>query len=101
MKKKKLKLNELSKTELNEREMCRILGGAGACQCGCHYEGKPGGSSTASNNSANNADDLTSDPTPTPTPIPEITLGNLCDGSGIAVDNLCPPPPIVPPIGGW
>ena len=44
MKLRKLKLNEASKAELNEREMCRVLGGGtpGCCQCGCNYEGKPG-----------------------------------------------------------
>ncbi|UVV76271.1 TIGR04149 family rSAM-modified RiPP [Bacteroides fragilis] len=43
MKLRKLKLNEASKAELNEREMCRVLGGGtpGCCQCGCNYEGKP------------------------------------------------------------
>ena len=36
MKLRKLKLNEASKAELNEREMCRVLGGGtiGCCQCG-------------------------------------------------------------------
>ena len=55
MKLRKLKLNEASKAELNEREMCRVLGGGtpGCCQCGCNYEGKPGGSSTSANDSAN------------------------------------------------
>ena len=35
MKLRKLKLNEASKAELNEREMCRVLGGGthGCCQC--------------------------------------------------------------------
>ena len=63
MKLRKLKLNEASKAELNEREMCRVLGGGtpGCCQCGCNYEGKPGGSSTSANESANNAHGYTSD----------------------------------------
>ena len=63
MKLRKLKLNEASKAELNEREMCRVLGGGtpGCCQCGCNYEGKPGGSSTSANDSANNAHGYTSD----------------------------------------
>ena len=63
MKLRKLKLNEASKAELNEREMCRVLGGGtiGGCQCGCNYEGKPGGSSTSANDSANNAHGYTSD----------------------------------------
>jgi len=53
---KKLKLNQLAEVELNEREMCRILGGGtpGCCQCGCHYANS-GGSSTSANDSANNA----------------------------------------------
>ena len=64
MKLKKLKLNELSNTDLNEREMVRILGGGepGCCQCGCNYEGQPGGSSSSSNDSANDAQGYTSDP---------------------------------------
>ena len=63
MKLRKLKLNGASKAELNEREMCRVLGGGtiGCCQCGCNYEGKPGGSSTSANDSANNAHGYTSD----------------------------------------
>jgi natural product precursor len=46
----KLKLNQLSKAELNEREMNLIKGGA--CGCGCLYANS-GGSSTSSNDSAN------------------------------------------------
>ncbi|HZH74085.1 MAG TPA: hypothetical protein VFD91_16430 [Mariniphaga sp.] len=44
--------------------MVRILGGGtlGCCQCGCNYEGHPGGSSTSSNSSANDAQGYTSDP---------------------------------------
>ena len=54
MKLRKLKLNEASKAELNEREMCRVLGGGtiGCCQCGCNYEGS-GGSTTHNNGTAN------------------------------------------------
>lgn len=62
MKLKKIKLNELSDVQLNEKEMCRILGGTGNCQCGCHYTDS-GGSSSSDNNSANDAGDLSSDPT--------------------------------------
>ena len=36
-------------------------GTIGCCQCGCNYEGKPGGSSTSANDSANNAHGYTSD----------------------------------------
>jgi natural product precursor len=63
MKLNKIKLNELSNAQLNEREMCRILGGgtAGCCQCGCHYANS-GGSSSSANDSANNASGYTSDP---------------------------------------
>ncbi|NHB69820.1 rSAM-modified peptide [Bacteroidales bacterium M08MB] len=49
---KKLKLNQLSKAELENREMSAIKGG-NCCGCGCHYEGQPGGSSTTSNRDAN------------------------------------------------
>ncbi len=47
MKLNKLKLNQLSDADLNEREMLRILGGGtpGCCQCGCNYAGESGGSS--------------------------------------------------------
>ena len=64
MKLSKLKLNQLSESDLNEREMVRILGGGtpGCCQCGCNYAGEPGGSSTSSNSSANDANGYTSDP---------------------------------------
>lgn len=61
MKLKKLKLNEISRTRLEESEMCRLLGGGtpGNCTCGCLYANS-GGSSTASNDAANNASGLTS-----------------------------------------
>ncbi len=63
MKLEKIKLTELADAELNEREMCRILGGGipGCCQCGCHYANS-GGSSMSSNGGANNSGGLTSDP---------------------------------------
>lgn len=34
-KKSKIKLNQLNKAELSEREMNRLLGGNGCCTCGC------------------------------------------------------------------
>ena len=90
MKLKKLKLNELSKTELNEREMCRILGGAGACQCGCHYAGTEGGSSSSDNDKANDAKCLTSDPTPTPVIFPPLPNPHNYPGCGEwAQDAVC------------
>ena len=60
MKLKKLKLNEISRTRLEESEMCRLLGGGtpGNCTCGCLYANS-GGSSTASNDAVNNASGLT------------------------------------------
>lgn len=63
MKLKKLKLNEIEKVELNEREMCRVLGGgtSGCCQCGCMYADS-NGSSSSDNSSANNKFGYTSDP---------------------------------------
>jgi natural product precursor len=62
----KLKLNQLSENELNEREMCRLLGSGtpGNCQCGCNYSAS-GGSSTSDNSSANNTYGYSSDPTTT------------------------------------
>jgi len=66
MKLTKINLNELANADLNEREMCRLLGGGtpGNCQCSC-----AGSSTTGTNNSANNASGLTSEPTqPSGTP---------------------------------
>ena len=34
-KKGKIKLNQLTKVELNEKEMNRLLGGDNCCICGC------------------------------------------------------------------
>lgn len=48
----KLKLNNLSKSVLNNREMKEVKGGR-SCSCSCAYEGKPGGSSTSDNRQAN------------------------------------------------
>ena len=55
MKLKKIKLNQIADTTLNEREMLRLFGTGtpGCCQCGCHYAGEPGGSSSSANQSAN------------------------------------------------
>ena len=52
----KIKLDELAGIDLNERGLCRILGGGtpGNCQCGCLYA-EAGGSKTGSNDSANDA----------------------------------------------
>lgn len=50
----KIKLDELAGIDLNERGLCRILGGGtpGNCQCGCLYA-EAGGSKTGANDSAN------------------------------------------------
>ena len=45
-----LKLNQLSKTELERREMISLKGGN--CQCGCNYSDQ-GGSSSGTNASSN------------------------------------------------
>ena len=104
MKTDKLKLHEISGSELNELEMCRVLGGGevGCCQCGCKYASS-GGSSTSANNSANNAGGLTSDGSQQ---CCKYEGGNLFDGSRdpypvgnscvVPVDNLCIPRPIIP-----
>lgn len=99
MKLKKLCLNELADAELNEREMCRILGGGtpGCCQCGCNYA-TTGGSSTSSNDSANNAKGFTSDPQPvTVAPVEPVgppiiipTHPAQCPGSCIVQESTCP-----------
>jgi natural product precursor len=69
MKLTKINLNQPANANLNEREMCRLLGGGepGCCQCGCH-----GSSTTSSNDRANNAGGLTSDPGAT-TPCDDTT----------------------------
>jgi len=50
----KIKLDELSGIDLNERGLCRILGGGtpGNCQCGCLYADH-GGSEAGDNDKAN------------------------------------------------
>ena len=50
----KIKLDELAGIDLNERGLCRILGGdpGTPCQCGCLYADR-GGSDTNSNANAN------------------------------------------------
>lgn len=52
MKLKKLKLNKISESELQNREMNRLLGGSRCCTCACRYE-HDGGSSTLDNGNAN------------------------------------------------
>lgn len=51
----KLKLNQLSKAELEKREMNFLRGGADDpyCSCGCFYEGEIGGSSRSDNSNKN------------------------------------------------
>lgn len=44
----KIKLNQLNKAELSEREMNRLLGGENCCICGCR-----GSSSNGQNGQAN------------------------------------------------
>jgi len=48
----KIKLNQLSKAEIEKRELCNMRGGQ-CCGCGCHYSGGGGGSSAQGNMSAN------------------------------------------------
>ncbi len=49
-----IKLNQLSKAELSEKEMNRLLGGDNCCICGCKYANY-GGSSDMANGQANYA----------------------------------------------
>jgi hypothetical protein len=80
---------------LNEREMCRLLGGGtpGCCQCACQ-----GPSSKSSNDSANNKSGYTSDPgshpccdTTTPEPPPVYLGWQECYGGLVnKVDNCKP-----------
>jgi len=75
MKLTKINLNALAKADLNEREMCRLLGGSDTtCQCSC-----AGSSTTARQNSYNNAEGLASDPDAIPT-------------------EPCTPTPSMPPV---
>lgn len=58
-----LKLNQLSKANLNQKEMNSLFGGAnqvGCCVCGCYYKDSPGGSSVGGNSGANGASGLES-----------------------------------------
>ena len=59
MKYERISLSELANADLNERELCRFLGGGdpGCCQCGCHYS-----ATTATNNTANDQEGFSSDP---------------------------------------
>ena len=59
MKLVRINASELANADLNEREMCRLLGMGepGCCQCGCHYS-----ATTATNDTANDTGGLTSDP---------------------------------------
>ena len=81
MKFERINVSELANADLNERELCRLLGGGdpGCCQCGCHYT-----ATTATNNTTNDADGLTSDPgsetcdcggSPEPEPTQENQIG--------------------------
>ena len=54
MKLKQLKLNQLSREDLNNRQMKSLKGG-NSCGCGCHYANEPGGASTFDNQNANSA----------------------------------------------
>ena len=88
MKLTKINLSQLANADLNEREMCRLLGGGdpGCCQCSC-----AGSSTTATNNSWNNKDGLTSVPTPTP-PQSQCFYGCqvVCTWNCNPVDNCKP-----------
>ena len=85
MKLKKINLSALSNAELNEREMCSLMGGGipGCCQCGCNAANS-GGSSTSANDTANDSSGYTSDPGAT-TP---------CDEEGEDSGSTNPPFPM-------
>ena len=92
MKLKKLKINQIADTTLNEREMLRLFGTGtpGCCQCGCHYAGQPGGSSSSANANANYKHGYVSDPGAQPCCAP-------CDG--YSEPPWPEPPPIeIPPL---
>lgn len=93
----KIKLDELAGIDLNEKSLCRILGGrAESCRCGCLYA-DTGGSSSSSNTSANTSgsiipsymcdpkqEDCSCEPDPTP-------LGRPCEPPPIVQDAICGP----------
>ena len=54
----KLKLNQISKFDLESRSMNFLRGGC--CGCGCHYANNGGGSSIGANGNSNIVGDLTS-----------------------------------------
>ena len=102
MKLERISTSELANADLNEWEMCRLVGGGypRCYQCGCHYS-----STTATNNTPNNKDGLTSDPRAQPCdcpaspppqdqctitfklpPIYEPKVDNSCPGSQRGVD---------------
>lgn len=76
---KKLKLSELSKVQLDERKISRILGGGPGdpCQCGCMYEDF-GGSSSGGNDSANAAGGLNSGSCPSPQSLCSCSANEHC-----------------------
>ena len=92
----KIKLDELAGIDLNERGLCRILGGGtpGNCQCGCLYADH-GGSETGDNHDANVAGGHYSITCPTPT----LNLRPNCGDLPIKQDNTCwKPYPTLPDI---
>ena len=85
MKLKKIKLNQIADTMLNEREMLRLFGTgtSGKCGCSCLYADK-GGSCSSDNHSANCELGITSP-----------GYGE-CDEYEYEYEYECPPPP--PPL---
>lgn len=59
---KRLGLIQISKKDLDQREMNVLFGSGdpGCCVCGCYYHGGGGGSSTMDNSRANDTNGLAS-----------------------------------------
>ncbi|MBS5867302.1 MAG: TIGR04149 family rSAM-modified RiPP [Alistipes indistinctus] len=94
----KIKLDKLAGIDLNERGLCRILGGATSdpCQCSCQ-SAESGGSNTSSNASSNTSGDSHSSCSESTHEIPR-----LCDYTPPAQDNCncSPQDAICGPHGG-
>ena len=50
---KKLKLNQIEKSNLTNKEMNSLTGGIWLCTCSCYWAGTPGGASIQDNTTAN------------------------------------------------
>ena len=87
----KIKLDELAGIDLNEKGLCRILGGeiGPQCQCSCAYNSTPEAMNTSSNSAANTAVGINADCTPKQNQCPP------CPPIHAVCSSSCTPPPPV------